>query len=372
MSLIIIDGEGYMDISFAIFFFALCMLSIYQTTRKKIYAPFFIVSLVFGFLGGLFSFFYEIFQCTGVNFFQLFRQTFFALQFVFFFLFMEKIRSLKISALRLSFTLSIFTIQVISSIGIVLFSNYPNYSTIYHLLIFLTLFSYNLLAIYVYLIIGVPIYIKIYKYTKENRSLVLVIALVLIGIGFFSAELYQILVFQGFNFILGRLNLLVVFYYALPLIGLYLFLLSYITDVDYLYRLPVDNYLLMILYKSGVTIYSINFKTRFKQVVIDENLLSRLISSINMVFQNALGSQAEVHNILSKDAAIIIESGKFINAAIVTDNASVILQRSLKRYVEIFEKKFHDKLEKEDPLISDFDSVKELLKSIFPFLVIKN
>ena len=85
-----------------------------------------------------------------------------------------------------------------------------------------------------------------------------------------------------------------------------------------------------------------------------------------MLFRSVLDSHEEVQNIFSKDATILVQSGEFITAILV----SAILNRSLKRYVKEFEQKFRKQLASEEKLVSDFDSAIQLLKSIFPYLVV--
>lgn len=363
---------NFVILSYAIFFLILFLIFVYQTAQKGRSAPYFIITLFFGFLGGLFSYFEALFSSTNFDIWWFFSNLFFGLQFVSFFLFTEKLRTLKISALMLSIAIIFFTIQIVTSLAVMNLSNLETYGNIIPVLSFLANISNELLALYVYFIIGVAIYIKIYRYAKEIRPLIMILALIIVGIGFIIMISYDLLNFFGTipGWLMALKNAGID--KILPLIGLFLFLLCYITNIDYLYRLPNDNYVLMVSYKSGITIHTIHFKTRYRHVEIDENLLSGLITSINMVYQSVLSSKAEVQNILSKDASILMQSGKYIYVTIVSNNVSAILDRSLKRYVREFEKKFQKQLEKERFLISDFDSAKDLLKSIFPYLLIKN
>lgn len=368
MAHIIITGRAYMDLSFAVYFFVIFLLFNYQTTRKKRYAPFFIISLLCGFFGGLFSFFDQIFPSTSVNLLRLIAATIFSLQFIFFFLFMENMRSLKLSSLRLSFIIILYIIQVGASVGQAILLKFPGNDNIQLILLFLMGFTYNLLGFYVYFIIGVPLYYKTHRYATDTRSLIMLIALVLVGVGFLLAAFYELFVFLGIYKDFGEFNPLRLLYYTLPLIGLFLFLLCYITDIDYLYRLPIENYALTVSYKSGITIHTVHFKTRYEKIEIDKELLNGSIRNTNLLFNNILSSKSEIKNISSEDVAILMHSGRFITTKILANSVSVILDRSLQRYVEEFEKKFHKQLEAEDKLVSDFDSAIDLLKQIFPYL----
>lgn len=363
------DIDTILNLSIAIVFFLLLLLFIFQTMKKKRSAPYFIISLFFGFIGGVFAYFDSIGLFDNEDLVLAIQLTCYSLQFVFFFLFMETLQYLKLNAKRWSIILVLFIIQQFALWRNAYFSVMGGYNNPALNFWVWADFGYDNLALYTFLIIGFPIYAKMYRYTKETRPLIMSIALIIVSLGFCIISASDYLSYFGAT--VDWLDNISILGDVLPLTGLLLFLLSYITDIDYLYRLPSDNYILMVSYKSGVTIHSVRFKTRSRHVEIDENLLSGLFTGITMVFKNVLESHEDVQSILSKDATILMQSGKYVTAIIVADNISAILDRSLKRYVEEFENKFQEKLESEDKLISDFDSATELLKPIFPYLVVR-
>lgn len=355
----------YSNLLTTIFFFILLLVFLFQTTKKHRSAPYLIISLLFGVLGALFTNFDSIFVVSGEDWIYILVLLFYDLQYVFFFLFMETLQSLKVSALKWSFITTLFTIDIFASIGLLLFSNFTGFSGIEPTLWSLANISSDILGLFIFLIIGVPVYLKTYKYAKEVRPLLMSIALLVVSVGFLLMTIDDFMSFYGISY-----DTLTIWESILPMLGLLVFMLCYITNIDYIYRLPNDNYMLMVSYKSGVTIHSVRFKTRYRHVEIEENLLSGLITSVGMVFKSVLDSHEEVQNIFSKDATILIQSGKYITATLVSSNVSAILNRSLRRYVKEFEIKFHKKLESEEKIISDFDSATELLKPIFPYLII--
>ncbi|MEJ2279059.1 MAG: hypothetical protein P8Y70_15130, partial [Candidatus Lokiarchaeota archaeon] len=229
-------------------------------------------------------------------------------------------------------------------------------------------------ALLVYLGMGVPIFFKTYLYTKEIRPLILSIALLFVGIGFIFSFLNDLpFIFGVFNIdipssqvIMNVSEIANIF----PLIGIILFMLPYLINIDYLYRLPNDTYILMVLRKDGTPVHTVKFKTRNK-VKIPEFLLSGMISAINGVFKELFKKEASIRTISSEGIHILLEPKGEILALIITDNISYFLRQGLKRYVRIFGKEFSKQLEQGESNILAYDRAINLLKSIFPFFIVK-
>jgi hypothetical protein len=228
-------------------------------------------------------------------------------------------------------------------------------------------FGYNNLAIFAYWIIGIPTYYRLYRYTKEKKAIGFIIGLILAGSGYIVNSLIDYIGF--FTTLPTWLDDIGILGDVFPLTGLIIFLITYIFDVDYIYRLPHDHYMLMVTYKSGVAIHSVQFETE-RKVKIEENLFSGFISSLTFVFDNILQSPSPIDTISSKDASILLRSGEKIIVIVLTKQPTSILARALDRYIHRFEKRFKEELKEESTEVSKFQDAKEIISQIFPFLKI--
>lgn len=352
------------------FFTILFGLFTYQTTRKHRSAPYLLISLFFGVLGAFFAIIdsTDIFPNFGPysRIYLVLELIFYGLQFFFFYLFVQDISRIQPQLWSLLIMFTLLIIQNMSLWLMVWFSTFS--STAVDNLWLLADIGYNNLAIFAYWIIGIPTYYKLYNYTKEKKALGFILGLILIGLGYSVSSLIDYIGF--FGTIPGFLDSIAIFGEIFPLVGLLLFLLIYILDVDYIYRLPHDHYMLMVTYKSGVAIHTVKFQTK-REIKIEDNLFSGFISSLTFVFDNILRSPSPIETISSKDASILLRSGEKVLVIVLTQQPTSILTRALDRYIKRFEEKFNELLKIESTEITKFTEAKELIGKIFPFIKIK-
>jgi len=288
-------------------------------------------------------------------------------EFLFFFLFIEGLREYRANAGRLVFACCLLLLQSVALWCIVWFQGQGEASS--HLWL-LADFGYGTLGIFTFLACATPVYIRAYRLTKEPRSVVLVVAVILIGVGFILGSLKDYTDYFAesgdFKSLIGEIAS---FNDALALAGIILLTIVYVSNVDYLYRLPNDNYALMVSLKTGETIHFVRFKTRSK-VDLNQDLLSGLLSTINSVFQSIMTTSSDIKEISSKNATLLSESGRFVTATIITEKPSAILDKALKRYVGHFERMFVVRLGDKSTCVTDYNSANMLLKKIFPFFIV--
>lgn len=351
------------------FFGILLALFIFQATRRKRPAPHFLVLLTCGFVGGIFAFL-ESAELPALRAYRgllLSAQlSFYGLQFFFFFVFLENLVGARVHTIRLVVALGFLLLQVVSLWLIVWFQDTGVTSDLW----LLADIGYDGLALYVFLGRGVPIYAKTYRFTKEKRPLLMAVALLVVGLGFVIITLvdqfsYWATVPPGLEAVrdLGEI---------LPMTGLFLFLLAYLTNVDYLYRLPNDVFLLLVLHNSGIAMHSVRFRTR-AQVEIDEMLFSGMISAIKSVFNELFRFKPDlnIRTITSEGLYVLIDSGPKISTIVVSDQLSYFLDKSLKRYRREFEREFTEQIDSGVDEVSQFNHATTLLPEIFPYLVVE-
>ncbi|OLS14258.1 MAG: hypothetical protein RBG13Loki_2134 [Promethearchaeota archaeon CR_4] len=362
------EFTAYVSLLIAILFGIMLVLFAYQTSRKKSRVPQLLASLFFGCMGGILAFIDsgELMASGSRSTILAFQLSCYSMQFFFFYLFLEHLNFMKLSPIRLGIVLSFMSLQYFSLWTIVWFDNFNEVTTNLWLLADL---GYNNLALFVFLVMGLPIYLKAYQETRERKPIIFSIALALVGAGFVVISLNDYLSYL--HAVPDWLFSIQVLGDILPMTGLLLFLLVYVSDIDYIYRFPNNNYILFVANKTGSMMHAVRFKTR-RPLRIQPELLSGVLSAINSVFKSGLEVTADITSIASKNLTILLESGKFVTAAIVADKTPAILAKALKRYVTEFESKFVDQIRAETGDTSVFNSALDLLKPIFPFFVVES
>ena len=221
---------------------------------------------------------------------------------------------------------------------------------------------------------GSVIYIKTYIYTKEKMPIILFVALVFVSFGFIISllnDMYFIL--NVFTISIPKpdlINDLSNYANIFPFIGIIMFVITYLSNINYLYRLPNDNYLLMVLEKSGTPLYSVRFKTR-KKINVEEVLLSGMISAINNVFKEIFKEETAISEISSKRLSILMETGEKTVALLITDKVTYFLDKALILFLKNFELKFQKEIKNDVRDLMVFEKATELLAPIFPFFIIE-
>ncbi len=348
-------------------FGALFLLFIVQSVLRHRSARTLVISLLFGILAGIFAVFSsgEVVPISGFyrDVFLSLQLNLYGFQFFFFFVFLEQLIRKNLHPGYLTVVLSLLVLQTLSLWFIVSFNSYSEVTSI---LWFFADLGYSSLAIFVYLVRGVPIYLKTYKYTREVKPLIFSISLLIISAGFIIGACNDYFGFFGLDWFSDIASVGII----LPMLGLLIFTVLYLVNIDYLYRLPNDIFLLMVLTKPGIPLFSVKLRTR-KRVKIEEDLLSGLISAVNNVFEEIFKTKSAIQNISGKEISLLMESAGKIVVLVITDKISHFLDLALKRYTKEFEVRFRNLLEEKIQDTVKYKDAIELLTPIFPFFIIE-
>lgn len=365
----LIGIEEVAFIIITILFGVLLGLFILQTIKRRRSATNLVLSLFFGFLACVFAIFSYMSGSFQGQVFQALQINVFGLQIFFFFLFFEQLRAKDISAWRLSIMLSLLIIQ---TLGLWLRINFIAVGVaveeISSMLWFLSDMGYTIAGVLVYLLFSLVIYVRTYQYTREKKPLIICIALGMVGIGFLISFVVDLYDFLDLN--IGILGTIAGYTIAFQALGLSIFAIIYLTDIDYLYRLPNDVFMVMVVTKTGIPLHTVKLKTR-RPVVIETDLLSGLLSAINNVFEEIFKTPSSIQNISSEQIHLLMESGEKVVGVAVTDNISYFLDEALKRYTKEFEEKFAEELSQRSQDIADYYNAIELIKPVFPFFIVE-
>jgi len=358
------------NILFVSFYFILLIIFICQTSRKHRSAPFLLLNLLFGVFGGFFAVVHNVDllpNYTGYsNFYLLVELLFYGFQFFFFYLFLEDISELKPKLWRLMIMFGLLILQILGLGFIIISSSHSE-----ELLLFSWILEgvgFNISAFIVFLLFGVPVYYKIYKYTKEKRVFGFILGLLIGSLGFILNSIYDgITLLYYIQIWPASVRVAINFF---PMIGLLLFMITYLSDIDYIYRLPHDHFMLMVTHKNGISLYTAQFSTK-KDIEINENFFSGFISNVNYVYEEVLKSPSSIENVSGKEASILIRSKKHLLFAFVTHHPTAMLIRALERFADRFEEYFNSELKSDMNQVGKFQDADILIKENFPFLEIK-
>ncbi|MBD3213610.1 MAG: hypothetical protein GF311_13460 [Candidatus Lokiarchaeota archaeon] len=351
------------------FYTILLLVLLYKLAKDNFSVPYLTLIPLFGILGGIFA----ILHMSDILPSFLYLDTiilaleliFWGFQFFFLYLFLEYLSTPRPHNMRMLCAFGLFLLQIFSHLLIIWFELISSSKS--DNIWLLADIGYNNLAFFS-LIFGIYTYYKVYHDTREKRAAGFIIGLSLAFIGFIFHSLVDYIGF--FSTLPEFLEEIGFLGDILPMFGLFVFIATYLYDLNYIYRLHGDHLLLLVTYKNGLAIHSIEFECG-SNIKIEENFFSGFISSLSFVFDKVLKSKYPLESISSKDETIMIRSGKKILVIFLTRNPTSILMKAMDKYIQFFEERFCNELEREELEISKFRSAKDLIKPIFPFLKVR-
>ncbi len=340
-------------IGIGIVLFGLLVIFVYQAMIKKRNIIEMILAMIFGICGSFFEVMSSITAYSDV--FLAAELTCYGCAYLLLYIFLENMISYPINTYKLLAPYSFFLLYVISDWYIVLFINYHEVAQT--LWIFADV-GYDLLALTTFLVQGTYVYTLSYKYEKNKKTLLLTASNIIIGIGI-CIDIYT----YFFGDMVSGIPMGEVF----ALWGLILMIATYASNVDFIYKFPFDNFILMVSYNYGVMICSTKFKSK-KTVELEATLVSGLLSTINTVFTSILQIKDAIQGIHGERAHILTASGKYTTAIIISERTSVYQVRALRGLVREFEREFQKELRADVNDMSKFVTAGVLIKRAFPYL----
>ncbi|TFF84613.1 hypothetical protein EU523_01520 [Candidatus Heimdallarchaeota archaeon] len=366
-------------------FFVLFGLMLYQTLRKNRKAYVLTISIFVGGLGGILGMLQDL--LAGASRYLLFYSLIvWSICYFLIYLFFEELDTSKPNRLRLVVASILFMASILfnqlflfipgvsgsiieSLTNPTLISFFEDFSIFKRTLELMWDGAYDGLGVFIF-VFGAYVHFKSYKTNRELIPLFQAIALIFIGIGFISGFTGDVV--RGVDFDFGLVG------DALKIVGMLVFSLIYIIRVDFIYRLPVDVFFIMVFTKTGLNVHISrvrNPRRKEWETITDrktnENLLSALISAVSGLMKESLGSEKPLETIVAKDRTFVLDSGDLATCAVLCERPTFFLERSIKILRKSVENQFHDSLKKSAINKADFDEVEQLIREVFPFLVIE-
>ena len=186
----------------------------------------------------------------------------------------------------------------------------------------------------------------------------------------FIVFLAHIIYVLGDNFFLSFIDYVTIAD-TMGIIGVFVLFINYLSNLDYLYRLPFPIHQIIAYNSSGLSIYSRSVYTKgLKTIEIEEMLFSGLISAISNAIKETLGTTTELRYIDATNKHILLQMYKGLTIVIVADNKSKLLMESIKTVNSLVSDELRSKLEKDlvnlNEITNTFDSI---IKTAFPYII---
>ncbi|MHA1461849.1 MAG: hypothetical protein ACTSQ0_02130, partial [Candidatus Heimdallarchaeota archaeon] len=284
-------------------FFILFILMMYQSVRKNRTAYVLTLSLLIGGIGGIVSVLQYV--DTGVASKYFLYSSLIIWSFVYFliYIFFEELFTEKPNRFRFAMMIILLFASITFNL-LYLFAptvNYLNltgdlairYTAFLDILEWSWDISYNLLGLLIF-VFGAFVHFNAYKFTREKITLIQAISMVIIGLGFIvgfvGGDIFRNSDFHDISD-------------AVKIVGMLIFALIYIIRIDFIYRLPVNVYFILVFTKIGLNVHIsrvldtskiANDESQSNETLINENLLSSLISAISGLLNESLGSTKDL------------------------------------------------------------------------------
>ncbi|MFW9992224.1 MAG: hypothetical protein ACFFD4_09280 [Candidatus Odinarchaeota archaeon] len=156
--------------------------------------------------------------------------------------------------------------------------------------------------------------------------------------------------------------------------GLFGFILTYLLNVNYLYRLPVPIHQIMIYSESGLPVYDRKVFTRgIENPEVESILFAGVITAISKLISESLGSLAKLRYIDASGKQIFIDSREGISLVVIADRGTKFLLNSLELLNNLIPSELKTAI---NATVTDMSELRpemdRLVKKSFPYLEIRD
>lgn len=362
-----------------LFFLFLAVFFIYQSRIQDRPVKYVLISMIFGAITSLMILIWSTLDNRDSEIAWIIRNGYLfmsALQFLYFYFFIENIISLKPKRWNLIGVSLLLGLAFVGFLASNIFYRQDSTENLEIIKFFRLIgrIGYNGLAVFIFVVLSIPIYYKMYRYTKEFKSTILFTAVCLIAFGYILTLIFDIIYIYRIDlFTAGSFcQIMLDVGNNVPMAGLGIFAIVYAFNISYIYRLPSDHYVLQVAYKNGLNLLSVRFETKHRTVQVMDQLFSGMISAINTVYTTMFNIEHSIEAIMSEELSIVMESGDQVTVIVVTEQPSGVLKRGMKLFVKKFEHTFQEALARSEQDLLYFENGKQIFTRIFPFLKVVN
>lgn len=358
----------FLILTLVIVVFSVIVILNYQTRRKQRDTPFFNSALLMSIIAVILYLFGEIDSENQV------KVQIIALQFiVFFFYFMFKHFDAIISKEKLYLFgyMAFGGLVFASTINTLLFFDLIVFYRDKRIISQIATFSLGFLS----LSYCVMVSYKTNKFVKEPSTKIEMISMIFFLIGsiiWLLNGIYSLLFSTALNYSLTVVDIIANLFF---LAGSVIFTTNYLIHRNYLYRIPIPIYKIMVIKNSGIPVYSRNFKSITHKSVQSEIgsdlILSGFLSTIPSILNSFFGKNANIGHINASEYDLFfcqIPDSK-ISIIFITSGMSVYLKKSIENLSMDFNPQMVEEMELDINNLYQFEGIIDLLiQSHFPFL----
>ncbi|MGQ4871315.1 MAG: hypothetical protein ACP6IT_05715 [Candidatus Thorarchaeota archaeon] len=337
------------------------LLFVYQTLRKNRRAHVLTLALVFGIVGLTFwSYRSFLPHWVSSNTAPLANGIFYVLMYMMIYLHFEQVSRLQPHLVRLAFMSALVGAGLITSVALLVVSDAPDF------LVTCNDFSHDAIRMSA-LLFGFFVSVRNWQLLHERESLVETIALLTLatgGIPTILGNYARLREIGGLS--VYELGDLVTFIGLVLLIGLYL------SNPNYLYRVPTPLYRIIIYNSIGIAVYSRAIRTRgLEGLVVPDQLMSMSITAVSSVLSEGLQVDAQLRLIDATRRVLLFEWKDDLSALLICERATYFARRSLQMLLksiprDLYERLRTDAVKIDDRLTSELDA---LVRASFPYVV---
>ncbi|MHA1618291.1 MAG: hypothetical protein ACTSVZ_03350, partial [Promethearchaeota archaeon] len=277
-----------------IFVGTIILVFILQGLRHKYNANYLFVSLTFSFIGIFIeNFLYLPSNAENTRVLNLIfalHITSFTFYLFFMFMFLNSLARVKPTTGNLFVAAGFFAVMLIGVWQHYIF--YPEMSYTNETMCITTArLAYDLFGVFVFGFHGMRTYFDIYRKIKERLALIFFLSQTFMTLGFMIRgirEVWSLLAkIPGTSLLYVEgafLGILLNICDILALVAIIVFLFLYISNIEYIVRLPQDIYFLGIYTLSGLKIYRASFQTD-KEKDVEDKILSGIFSAFHSIFK---------------------------------------------------------------------------------------
>lgn len=122
------------------------------------------------------------------------------------------------------------------------------------------------------------------------------------------------------------------------------------------------HHLYLFTHHDGIIIHDYPFKS---QGTVAPNLVSGGLTGLTMLIQEITQKETKIKIVEQEDMTIILEHGKFLTGAVITETNSLTLRTKLKHLIQEVEDFFQEELENHPNNTSLFSKIGKFTRKIF-------
>ncbi|MBD3192868.1 MAG: hypothetical protein GF308_19670 [Candidatus Heimdallarchaeota archaeon] len=212
-----------------------------------------------------------------------------------------------------------------------------------------------------------------YRTTKRVKEWESYLESIMLSLVAFAHIIYVL----GDNYLLNFLNVLGGYEMladVLATVGTFVYVLTYLINPDYLYRLPIPIYQIIIFNQSGLPCYNREVYTKgLERPEIDEMLFPAIITAISSFLSETMGKKAQLKHIDASSKQMFINTQENLSITVIADKGTRFLQKSIKILNDLIPKDLRDDLNASDTKYKPYqETLDKLVKTAFPYLKIKD